>query len=236
MLKGKQITDMMYFNLPEQPNEEPHSKPSTPTSVQSDRSAPSTPPPGVNRRTAVLFSKKAFRKDTPKDNGQANTPTPPRKPGRPPRIKPNQEKEKPTSDSPQPPVLELMIPSPGRSPKSPGSRKRSASAITSQADPVPSPPKRTSSMSEPLPSFSEPPDITKRDNFMTYRHAEHIRSSSESESTSGHSSSDESLSDSSSTGSSDSRSGNSIGLIKDPFYISSNSLCVLLTDPYRMVI
>ena len=42
---------------------------------------------------------------------------------------------------------------------------------------------------------------------MTYRHSEHIRSSSESESTSGISSSDESLSDTSSTGSSDSRSG-----------------------------
>lgn len=42
---------------------------------------------------------------------------------------------------------------------------------------------------------------------MTYRHIDHIRSSSESESTTGLSSSDESLSDTSSTGSSDSRSG-----------------------------
>lgn len=182
------------------------SKPGTPASVHSDRSAPSTPPAGVNRRTAVLFSKKTFRKENGKDNGNSNTSTPPRKPGRPPKNKGTQEKS--GTDSPQPPVLELMIPSPGRSPRSPGTRKRSASAIASSSDMAPSPPKRTASMSEPLTSaFADPPDLTKRETFMTYRHSEHIRSSSESESTSGISSSDESMSDTSSTGSSDSRSG-----------------------------
>ena len=175
--------------------------------MHSDRSAPSTPPAGVNRRTAVLFSKKAFRKENGKDNGNnSNTSTPPRKPGRPPKNKATQEKS--GTDSPQPPVLELMIPSPGRSPRSPGARKRSASAIASSSEMAPSPPKRTSSVSEPLTSaFRDPPDLTRRETFMTYRQGEHIRSSSESESTSGISSSDESMSDTSSTGSSDSRSG-----------------------------
>jgi len=179
------------------------SKPGTPTSVQSsDRSSASTPTPGVNRRTAVLFSKKGMRKD---NSPAANTP--PRKPGRPPKIKVNQDREKLISDSPQPPVLELMIPSPGKSPKSPGARKRSASVMSPHnPDAAPSPPKRTISMTEPLPSFADPPDLTRKDNFMQYRLGDHIRSSSESDSTSGMSSSDESLSDTSSTGSSD-RSG-----------------------------
>ena len=188
-------------------NSEDQNKPGTPTSVQSDHSSASTPTPGVNRRTAVLFSKKGLKKETVKETTTTTTNTPPRKPGRPPKVK-IQDKDKATSESPQPPVLELMIPSPGKSPRSPGIRKRSASAIGMQnLDSVPSPPKRTMSVTEPLPSFSEPPDITRRDNFMTYRLGDHIRSSSESESTSGMSSSDESLSDSSSTGSSDSRSG-----------------------------
>ncbi|KAK3601756.1 hypothetical protein CHS0354_016120 [Potamilus streckersoni] len=169
------------------------------------RSAPSTPPTGgVNRRTAVLFSKKGFKKDNGKDSGSSASSTPARKPGRPPKNK----VPVPPSDSPQPPVLELMTPSPQRSPKSPGSRKRSASAVTSQdMECRPSPPKRQSSMTEPLPSFSDPPDITKKDSFMVYRGTEHLRSSSESESTSGISSSDESLSETSESGSSDSRSG-----------------------------
>lgn len=178
-------------------------KPGTPNSI-SDRSSTSTPTPGVNRRTAVLFSKKGVRKDT-----SPATSTPPRKPGRPPKIKVHPDKDKPTSDSPQPPVLELMIPSPGKSPKSPGSRKRSASVMSPHnPDAAPSPPKRTISMTEPLPSFADPPDLTRKDNFMQYRLGDHIRSSSESESTSEMSSSDESMSDTSSTGSSDSRSGN----------------------------
>ncbi|KAL3851628.1 hypothetical protein ACJMK2_015361 [Sinanodonta woodiana] len=169
------------------------------------RSAPSTPPTGgVNRRTAVLFGKKGFKKDNGKDSGSSAPSTPARKPGRPPKNK----VPMPPSDSPQPPVLELMTPSPQRSPKSPGSRKRSASAVTSQdIECRPSPPKRQSSMTEPLPSFSDPPDITKKDSFMVYRGTEHLRSSSESESTSGISSSDESLSETSESGSSDSRSG-----------------------------
>lgn len=173
--------------------------------MQSDRSSASTPTPGVNRRTAVLFSKKGVKKDNIKDS--SNTNTPPRKPGRPPKIKVQQQDKEKVSESPQPPILEPMIPSPGKSPRSPGARKRSASAISHNAESAPSPPKRTMSVSEPLPSFSEPPDITRRDNFMTYRLGDHIRSSSESDSTSAMSSSDESLSDTSSTGSSDSRSG-----------------------------
>jgi hypothetical protein len=205
-LDGNRIFFSFYVIVDDKTNSEDQNKPGTPTSVQSDHSSASTPTPGVNRRTAVLFSKKGLKKEAVKD-ATNTTNTPPRKPGRPPKVK-IQDKDKNASDSPQPPVLELMIPSPGKSPRSPGVRKRSASAIGMQnLDSVPSPPKRTMSVTEPLPSFSEPPDITRRDNFMTYRLGDHIRSSSESESTSGMSSSDESLSDSSSTGSSDSRSG-----------------------------
>ncbi|KAH3893317.1 hypothetical protein DPMN_017464 [Dreissena polymorpha] len=171
--------------------------------ISSDRSATSTPTPGVNRRTTVLFGKKGTPKGS-KDSGlSANTPLLGRKPGRPPKLK----SDKPTSDSPQPPVLELMIPSPGKAPKSPGARKRSASVLTQKSESVPSPPKRTMSVTESTTGFSDPPDLTRRDNFMTYRVGDHIRSSSESESTTGMSSGDESMSETSTSGSSDSRSG-----------------------------
>lgn len=171
---------------------------------------------GVNRRTAVLFGKKNFR-SSKNDSSAPSSPGTPTQPSTPPRRnskggRPSKQKGDHT-DSPQPPVLEPMTS--GRSssrgpasPKSPGVRKRSASAITSpDRESRPTPPKRTTSLSEPL-SFSDPPDITKRDSFRYYRGPDNLRSSSDSDSTSVISSSDESLTDSSlGSSSSNSRSG-----------------------------
>ncbi|XP_061178694.1 peregrin-like isoform X4 [Saccostrea echinata] len=171
---------------------------------------------GVNRRTSVLFGKKNFRNNK-NDSSAPSSPGTPTQPSTPPRRnskggRPSKQKGDHT-DSPQPPVLEPMTS--GRSssrgpasPKSPGVRKRSASAITSpDRESRPTPPKRTTSLSEPL-SFSDPPDITKRDSFRYYRGPDNLRSSSESDSTSVISSSDESLTDSSlGSSSSNSRSG-----------------------------
>lgn len=100
-----------------------------------------------------------------------------------------------------------------RGPGSPAARKRSASAIASpDRDLRPSPPKRTSSMVEPISQFADPPDLTKKDSFMRYRGPDNLRSSSESESSSVISSSDDSLSESSSgSSSSNSRSGKTPG-------------------------
>ncbi|XP_061178693.1 peregrin-like isoform X3 [Saccostrea echinata] len=179
---------------------------------------------GVNRRTSVLFGKKNFRNNK-NDSSAPSSPGTPTQPSTPPRRnskggRPSKQKGDHT-DSPQPPVLEPMTS--GRSssrgpasPKSPGVRKRSASAITSpDRESRPTPPKRTTSLSEPL-SFSDPPDITKRDSFRYYRGPDNLRSSSESDSTSVISSSDESLTDSSlGSSSSNSRSEiNSNGLPK----------------------
>lgn len=179
---------------------------------------------GVNRRTSVLFGKKNFR-SSKNDSSAPSSPGTPTQPSTPPRRnskggRPSKQKGDHT-DSPQPPVLEPMTS--GRSssrgpasPKSPGVRKRSASAITSpDRESRPTPPKRTTSLSEPL-SFSDPPDITKRDSFRYYRGPDNLRSSSDSDSTSVISSSDESLTDSSlGSSSSNSRSElNSNGLPK----------------------
>lgn len=187
------------------------------TSSKNEDSNSSQPTPsGVNRRTAVLFSKKG--KGNRQDDSRPSSPvtpsaTPPRK-GR----KPKHHVE--NAPSPQPPTLEPVSP-PSKSTRGPGSpaaRKRSASAISSpERDGKPSPPKRTTSLTEPLHPFSDPPDITNRDSFMVYRGPDNLHSSSESDSTSVISSSDDSLSDDS-TGSSSSRSGrNNHLMFKSPF-------------------
>ncbi|KAL5015436.1 hypothetical protein ScPMuIL_009706 [Solemya velum] len=158
-------------------------------------STPSTS--GVNRRTAVLFSKKAHKtSSTPNTPGNLS-----RRPGRPPKSRASID----YCDSPQPPVLEPMTTLTSCRQTSPANRKRSSGSAGYERDNHPSPPKRAASLTEPLQSFSEPPDLTKRDSFLVYRGMENNRSSSESDSTSVMSSSDESLSDSSS-GSSSSRS------------------------------
>lgn len=177
---------------------------------------------GVNRRTSVLFGKKNFR-SSKNDSSAPSSPGTPTQPSTPPRRNSkggrSSKQKGDHMDSPQPPVLEPMTS--GRSssrgpasPKSPGVRKRSASAITSpDRESRPTPPKRTTSLSEPL-SFADPPDITKRDSFRYYRGPDNLRSSSESDSTSVISSSDESLTDSSlGSSSSNSRSGIEIYLL-----------------------
>ncbi|XP_022298167.2 peregrin-like isoform X2 [Crassostrea virginica] len=177
---------------------------------------------GVNRRTSVLFGKKNFR-SSKNDSSAPSSPGTPTQPSTPPRRNSkggrSSKQKGDHMDSPQPPVLEPMTS--GRSssrgpasPKSPGVRKRSASAITSpDRESRPTPPKRTTSLSEPL-SFADPPDITKRDSFRYYRGPDNLRSSSESDSTSVISSSDESLTDSSlGSSSSNSRSAESSKLL-----------------------
>ncbi|XP_048740220.2 peregrin-like isoform X2 [Ostrea edulis] len=171
---------------------------------------------GVNRRTSVLFGKKNFRSNK-NDSSAPSSPGTPTQPSTPPRRNSkgsrSSKQKGDNTDSPQPPVLEPMTSGHSSSrgpasPKSPGVRKRSASAITSpERESRPTPPKRTTSLSEPL-TFSDPPDITKRDSFRYYRGPDNLRSSSESDSTSVISSSDESLTDSSlGSSSSNSRSG-----------------------------
>lgn len=165
---------------------------------QDDKNSGSSTPSisGVNRRTAVLFSKKGHKTPTPNTPGNIS-----RRPGRPPKSRGSID----YSDSPQPPVLEPMTTLTGCRQTSPANRKRSSGSAGYERDHQPSPPKRAASLTESLQSFSDPPDLTKRDSFLVYRGMETNRSSSESDSTSVISSSDESLSDSS-TGSSSSRS------------------------------
>lgn len=176
-----------------------------------DTCSVSTPSPslsGVNRRTSVLFSKKSYHKQPQSTSGGLR-----KGPGRPPKPR-AQLDDGPSDVSPVP-----------------SSRKRSASACAGAAT-MGSPssshsqPKRAS-MGSPSSSHSLPkrglalsteamrgilgggPDMvnTRGDSFLNYR-SEHIRSSSESDSTSDISSSDELLSDSSSGSSSNnSRSG-----------------------------
>ncbi|KAK3103635.1 hypothetical protein FSP39_020657 [Pinctada imbricata] len=180
---------------------------------------------GVNRRTAVLFSKKI--KSNKNDSSAPSSPGTPTRPATPPRkvgkgrgSRNRSQSQHEKVDSPQPPVLEPMMrttrgPASPKSPKSPAMRKRSASALGSpEREGRPTPPKRTNSLTEPL-AFSEPPDITKKDSFLRYRGPDNLRSSSESDSTSVISTSDDSLSDSSmGSSSSNSRSACLLCLVR----------------------
>ena len=173
-----------------------------------DLKAAHTPSPaGVNRRTAVLFSKKGTRNPppptpskSPPPSSSDQTPTtqpPARKPGRPPKNK-NQQQEQLHVDTAEPRSPES---SHSRGPASPvgpfsAGRKRSSSlGHTSESEMRPSPPKRAMSLVEsslsPIGDGPDGPDLAQRDSFKTYR-IRNIRSSSESDTTSELSSGDES--------------------------------------------
>ncbi|XP_064607465.1 peregrin-like isoform X2 [Liolophura sinensis] len=186
------------------------------SSQTSDGKDSSTPPVGVNRRTAVLFSNKGPRKSQP---STTNTPArrgPGRPPGRPPKAKVPLPELQQDSDSAQP---TSPLPSPSR--RGTGAsgmvgRKRSASATTGPSSPESrhSPPKRTLSLNDPLSGprsprspRSPPTGQPSLPSFLIYRTDRSV-DSSDSDSTSDLSSSDGSLSDSSSGSSSiNSRSG-----------------------------
>lgn len=193
----------------------------TPTKEQQEEessAAPAPSPSGVNRRTAVLFSKKAFRKSQP--------PTPPsggdkpvhKRPGRPPKSRIDKEKKEekdgkekerdrdPSSSSrisrlPEGPCLSARSPKSPASPRSPGGHKRSASMSLATEAETPTA-KRSLSLSEP-PSSSEGllGAATHRTSFMMYRDAlpvsmSDIDTTSESSSTDGTYSDDDSQDDS----------------------------------------
>ncbi|XP_013401119.1 peregrin-like isoform X1 [Lingula anatina] len=142
----------------------------TPTSSKTATPSPS----GVNRRTAVLFSKKNFKKPL-----QLDSPSPKRGPGRPP--KPKTDPHSGGSGSQKSDSL-----GPGSPTSSPSSRKRSASA--SNVDVIPSSPsKRIHTSSESAKTEAEVSSgqpSNRRDSFLTYRTEKEVPSSSDSDTSS----------------------------------------------------
>ena len=198
----------------------------TPTKEQEEENnpTPAPSPSGVNRRTAVLFSKKGFRKSQPPTPPSSEKPA--RKgPGRPPKHRPDKdkdkendkdkdgekdkEKEKPDRATrlPEGPCLSARSPKSPASPRSPGGRKRSASMSLATEAEVPSA-KRSLSLTEPLMEGSENlfSASTHRTSFMNYRSALPV-SMSDIDTTSESSSTDESFSDSESHDESNSENG-----------------------------
>ncbi|XP_064632300.1 peregrin-like isoform X3 [Lineus longissimus] len=214
-------------------------KPPADTSTTSASPSPS----GVNRRTSVLFSKKALKTRKPQPLQLDATPQPLRKgPGRPPKVKQPKPQIFPDGDKEEP--SEKAKDDAMKSPKSPGrqSRKRAASTSIAEMSSAPPPkrsmsttterpeamsvasPKRSMSVSEPLsprspkspkqPRSPSPKNLQQRESFLQYR-IDRSLSSSESDTSSETSNTDTSDSDSSSNASSD---GSGDGDDKTPRY------------------